>query len=136
LTPDCIKPGADKLKAVVTAAAAPNNVTEVRAFLGLCNFFCGHVRNFVQLAVPLNLLTTSKCQWKGGPLPADANKAFKELKSVLISEPAVHYPDPNLPYALITEAYLANDQNPGGNSAIFAQILPDKEFQVISYASW
>jgi hypothetical protein len=47
----------------------------------------------------------------------------------------VHYPDPNLPYTLITEAYPANNQNPGGYSTILAQILPDKEFQVISYAS-
>jgi hypothetical protein len=73
---------------------------------------------------------------EGGPLPADAKKAFKELKSVLISEPAVHYPDPNLPYTLITEANPTNDQNPGGYSTILAQILPDNEFQVIIYASW
>ena len=38
LTPDGIKPGADKLKAVA-AAKPPNNITEARAFLGLCNFF-------------------------------------------------------------------------------------------------
>jgi hypothetical protein len=49
LTPDGIKPGADKLKAVA-AAKPPNNITEVRAFLGLCNFFRGHVRNFAQMA--------------------------------------------------------------------------------------
>ncbi len=28
------------------AAEPPNDNTEVRAFLGLCNFFRGHVRNF------------------------------------------------------------------------------------------
>ena len=134
LTPDGIKPGADKLKAVA-AAKPPNDITEVRAFLGLCNFFRGHVRNFAQMAAPLNLLTTNTCEWKGGPLPADAEKAFKELKSVLISEPVVHYPNPNLPYALITEACSADSSNPGGYSAILAQIRPDGEFEVISYAS-
>ena len=115
--------------------APPNDITEVRAFLGLCNFFRGHVRNFAQMAAPLNLLTTNTCEWKGGPLPADAEKAFKELKSVLISEPVVHYPNPNLPYALITEACSADSSNPGGYSAILAQIRPDGEFEVISYAS-
>jgi hypothetical protein len=64
-----------------------------------------------------------------------AGKAFKELKSVLISEPVIHYPNPNLPYALITEACLADSSNPGGYSAILAQIKPDGEFEVISYAS-
>ncbi len=87
------------------------------------------------MAAPLNLLTTNTCEWKGGPLPADAKKAFKELKSVLISEPVVQYPNPNLPYALITEACSADSSNPGGYSAILAQIKPDREFEVISYAS-
>jgi hypothetical protein len=53
----------------------------------------------------------------------------------LISEPVVHYPDPSLPYALITEACSADSTNPGGYSAILAQIKPDGEFEVISYAS-
>jgi hypothetical protein len=60
LTPDGIKLGADKLKPVA-AAKLPNNISKVRAFLGLCNFFRGHVRNFAQLAAPLNMLTTNMC---------------------------------------------------------------------------
>jgi hypothetical protein len=134
LTPDGIKPGADKLKAVA-AAKLPNDITEVRAFLGLCNFFRGHVRNFAQMAAPLNLLTTNMCEWKGGPLSADTEKAFKELISVLISEPVNYYPNPNLPYALITEPCSADSSNPGSYSAILAQINPDGQFEVISYAS-
>ena len=47
----------------------------------------------------------------------------------------MHYPNPNLPYALITEACSADSSNPGGYSAILAQIKPDGEFEVISYAS-
>jgi hypothetical protein len=66
LTPDGIKPGADKFKAVA-AVKPPNDISEVRACLGLCNFFRGHVRNFAQMAAPLNLLTTNTCEWKGGP---------------------------------------------------------------------
>ncbi len=58
LTPDGIKTGADKLKAVA-AAKLPNDITEARAFHGLCNFFRGHVRNFAQMVAPLNLLTTN-----------------------------------------------------------------------------
>ncbi len=125
LTPDGIKPGADKLKAVA-AAKPPNDITEIRAFLGLCNFYRGHVRNFAQMVAPLNLLTTNTCEWKRGPLPADAEKAFKELKSMLISEPVVHYPNPNLPYALITEACSADSSNPGGYSAI---LIKSDEYQ-------
>ena len=133
LTQGKIKPGADKLKAVA-AVKLPNDITIVRVLLGLCNFFRGHVRNFTQLAAPLNLLTTNTCEWKGGPLLVDAEKAFKELKPVLISKTVVHYPNPSLPYALIT-ACSADSSNPGGYSTISAQIKPDGEFEVISYAS-
>jgi hypothetical protein len=45
LTEEGIKPGTDKLKAVKNAQL-PSNVHDVRQFLGLRNFFRGHVRNF------------------------------------------------------------------------------------------
>jgi hypothetical protein len=45
----------------VAAATLPKDITKVRAFLGLCNFFRGHVRNFAQL------LTTNTCEGKGAP---------------------------------------------------------------------
>jgi hypothetical protein len=51
-----IKPGVDKLKAVKNAPP-PSNVHEVRQFLGLCNFFHGHVRNFAQIILSLTALT-------------------------------------------------------------------------------
>jgi len=134
LTPEGIKPGSGKLKAVA-AAKPPNDIHEVRGFLGLCNFFRGHVRNFAQMTAPLNRLTTNDCEWKNGPLPADAEKAFKELKTILISEPVVHYPVPTLPYALITDATQSDSKSAGGYGAILVQIKSNGEFQVISYAS-
>ncbi len=42
LTEEGIIPGTDKLKAVKNAPP-PSNMHEVRQFLGLCNFFWGHV---------------------------------------------------------------------------------------------
>ncbi len=79
LTEEGIKPGTDKLKAVKNAPP-PSNVHEVRQFLGLCNFFWGHVCNFAQLTSPLTTLTKIDCSWKGGQLPPDALKAFQELQ--------------------------------------------------------
>ena len=60
LTPEGVKPGIDKLKAV-SGALPPNDVHEVRQFLGLCNFFRGHVKNFAQITAPLNALTRKDC---------------------------------------------------------------------------
>jgi hypothetical protein len=112
LTEQGILPGTDKLKAVKNTPP-PANVHEVRQFLGLCNFFRCHVRNFAQLTSPLTALTKKECAWKGGALPPDALTAFKELLTYLCSEPVVDYPRKNQPYALIADASLGDDKKPG-----------------------
>jgi hypothetical protein len=40
--------GTDKLKAVKDAKP-PENVKQIHQYLGLCNFFRGHIQNFVQV---------------------------------------------------------------------------------------
>ncbi len=96
----------------------PKNVHEIRQFLGLCNFFRTHVRNFAQISSPLTALTRKESPWKTGPLPEDALKAFRELQSILCSEPVVDYPRKNRPYSLITDAALGDEKNDGGLGAI------------------
>jgi hypothetical protein len=134
LTEEGIKPGTDKLKAVKNAPL-PSNVHEVRQFLGLCNFFRGHVRNFAQLTSPLTALTKKECPWKGGQLPPDALQAFLELQTYLCSEPIVDYPHSNRPYALIVNASLGDDKKPGGLGAILTQMNSNGQHCVIAYAS-
>ena len=134
LTEEGIKPGSDKLRAVA-AAGPPANVHEVRQFLGLCNFFRTHVRNFAQISAPLTKLTRKDCGWKSGSLPPDSLKAFRELQTCLCSEPVVDYPRRDRPYALITDAALGDDKNPGGLGAILTQVKQNGEHCVIAYAS-
>jgi hypothetical protein len=134
LTESGIKPGSDKLKAVA-AAKPPSNVHEIRQFLGLCNFFRTHVRNFAQISGYLSALTKKESTWKSGPLPADAPKAFRELHTCLCSEPIVYYPRRDRPYALIVDAALGDDAHPGGLGAILSQINKSGEHCVIAYAS-
>ena len=83
--------GSDKLKAI-RDVAPPSYVIEVRQFLGLCNFFRNHVKNFTQISAPLAALTRKDIEWKASPLPTDAMKAFKELQTILISDPVMAYP--------------------------------------------
>ena len=81
LTEEGIKPGIDKLKSV-GLAAPPNSVREVRQFLGLCNFFRTHVKNFAQISAPLTALTRKDCQWEAGDMPSDAQKVLENFKAV------------------------------------------------------
>jgi hypothetical protein len=82
LTEEGIKPGTDKLKAVKNAPL-PSNVHEVRQFLGLCNFFHGHVCNFAQLTSPLTALTKKSAHGKAANFLLTPFKPF--LNSKLIS---------------------------------------------------
>ncbi len=79
LTPLGILPGADKLKAERNSEP-PKNVHEVRQFMGLCNFFRSHSRNFAQIGSPLHKLTFMETKWKGSKLPEECLKVFNKLK--------------------------------------------------------
>ncbi len=124
LTEEGIKPGTDKLKAVKNASPPPS-VHKVRQWLGLCNFFRGHVRNFAQLTSPSTALTKKECAWKGGQLPPESFKAFQKIQTFLCSEPVVDYPRRNRPYAQIVNARLGDDKKPGGLGTIFTQVNQD-----------
>jgi len=56
LTAEGIKPGQGKLKAI-KEAKAHTDVKSIRSFVGLCNFFCNHIKDFAIIAAPLFKLT-------------------------------------------------------------------------------
>jgi hypothetical protein len=64
LTQKGIFPDTDKLKAVKDAKP-PENVKQIRQFLGLCNLFRGHIQNFAQITLPLTNLMKKDSGWKG-----------------------------------------------------------------------
>jgi hypothetical protein len=129
-----IRPGFDKLKAV-RGAKPPENVKKVRQFLGLCNFFRNHVKNFAAVTAPLTKLTWKDSPWKMGPLPEESLTAFRQLQTVLCSEPVLAFPRRNRPYSLITDAACGDDKQEGGLGAILAQTDDQGNPRVIAYAS-
>jgi hypothetical protein len=82
------RPGAIKTESIRNWRA-PNDVTQIRQFLGLCSFFRRTIESFDQTAGPLTKLTRKDSAWKGGPLPEDAQKAFEKLQSKLSSRPCL-----------------------------------------------
>ncbi len=134
LSKDGIFPGTDKLKAV-RDAEPPQSIKQIRQFLGLCNFFIGHIQNLAQITLPLTDLTKKDAGWKRGSLPENALRAFCHLQSFLCSQPVLAYPRSDRQYALITDASFGDENTAGGLSAILTQIDKEGRFYVIAYAS-
>jgi hypothetical protein len=78
----------NKVEAVVKWER-PTNVTEVRSFLGLADYYRQFVEGFSRLAMPLTLLTQKnvKFEWT-----EECERSFQELKSRLTSVPILIIP--------------------------------------------
>jgi len=113
LTPEGIKPGEAKLKAIKNAGP-PNDVKEIQFFMGLCNFFRNHIQDFAITAAPLFKLTRQDSGYLSDPLPATALQAFKILQTQLSKQPALAFSRADQNYLLITKAYTPDQDYPGG----------------------
>jgi hypothetical protein len=88
----------------------PPNVSALRAFLGLCNYYASYVRMFADLAAPLQeKLKLPRELSKAGskhklPWTQAELEAFERLKAALVADPALYGLDPSKPYALKTDA--------------------------------
>jgi hypothetical protein len=100
LTPDSIKVDDNKVTAI-KQWTEPKNITELRSFLGLANYYRRFVRDFSKIAAPLTWLLKKDVpyQWT-----VDHQRAFDNLKSALSTTPVIISPDPDKPYLLTTDA--------------------------------
>ena len=79
----------------------PTNVKDVRSTLGFANYYCWFVPGYAGIASPLTLLTKKNIEWNWGPVQ---RRAFSKLKSALCNEPLLIFPNPKLPYTVVTDA--------------------------------
>ncbi len=71
----------DKIEAVVNAPI-PTNVTELRSFLGLLNYYRSFLPNIATILHPLNQLLQSNIEWKW---TRECQHAFEKSKDLLTS---------------------------------------------------
>jgi len=79
----------EKIKAV-HEWKPPQNVSQVRSFLGLAGFYRRFVKNFSSIAAPINQLTKKDIPFHWGK---EQENAFEELKKRLTSAPLLALPD-------------------------------------------
>jgi len=77
--------------------ASSPNVTDVRSFLGFTNFYRRFIRNFSEVAKPLNALLQKDAKWEWTAIQF---KAFEHLKTLLCSKPILVFPSMIEPFSL------------------------------------
>ena len=118
-----LRPNPAKISAV-KEFPIPKNVKDLRAFLGLCNYYRRFVKGFALIASPLNKLTSKNVKFSWSP---ECQTAFETLKKALISAPILSYPDFHLP------SHLFVDASQTGIGLTLGQIVDGVE-RVIAYA--
>uniref|UniRef100_A0A8C1X837 Gypsy retrotransposon integrase-like protein 1 n=1 Tax=Cyprinus carpio TaxID=7962 RepID=A0A8C1X837_CYPCA len=98
-----VSPDPEKLRAV-EAWVTPQNITQLRAFLGLAGYYRRFIKDFAQIAAPLNsmLWGTSKRRTRSATGKIDGwawgtaqDIAFNKLKESLLQAPILAYADLN-----------------------------------------
>jgi len=68
----------------------PRNVKDVRKFLGLANYYRRFIKNFAQVARPMNVLTRKDMKWRW---EGEEQATFDKLKRAFMTRPVLAAPD-------------------------------------------
>ena len=120
-----LAPDPEKVKAVAEYEQ-PENLTELRRFMGLVSYYRRFVSGFSDIASPLHKLMQKDVRFIWN---TECDDAFKTLKEQLITCPILSFPDNKGEFMLYTDA------SDVGVGAILTQKLANGEEKVISYAS-
>ena len=103
-----IQPDLTKTEAIKTAPP-PENISDLRSFLGTCGYVAKFIRNFANIVEPLRKLARKKQKWSWENEQTKANEALKESLS---REPVLAC------FRLDASTFVGTDASPVGLSAI------------------
>lgn len=104
----------------------PKNITELRAFIGLINYYGRFIKRLSYLLRPLNNLLKKNAPFKW---TTECEVAFKRAKIEFEKEEILIPYDSELPIVLATDA------SPYGVGAVLSHVLPDRTERIIQCAS-
>ena len=115
-----------KVEAILRAPD-PENLQQLRSFLGLLNYYGKFIPNLASMVHPLNQLLQKDAKWTWTP---DCAEAFLAAKQALNSSKVLAHYDPSLPITL------AGDASAYGIGSVISHVLPDGSEKPIAFASW
>ena len=102
----------------------PKNVKNVRAFLGMAQFYRRYIKSFATIALPLNKLLRkdNKFVWS-----EECQVAFETLKKALVTAPVLAFPQFDKPFILAVDA---SDESIG---YVLSQLDADNREHPVAY---
>ena len=120
-----LHPLPEKVRAVEDAPA-PQDVAQLRSYLGLLSYYSKFLPNLSTVTGPLHQLLSASRAWRWGP---EEEKAFQASKQLLVSSQLLVHYDPSL------ELILSCDASAYGLGAVLSHKLPDGSEKPIAFAS-
>ncbi|KAL0892417.1 hypothetical protein ABMA27_015532 [Loxostege sticticalis] len=100
ISKDGVKVDPDKVEAIVRIPR-PEDITQLRSFLGIVNFYAKFVKNISTILFPLYKLLKKGVTWKWSK---DSEMAFNKIKNILTSAEGLAHYDPSKPLTLTCDA--------------------------------
>lgn len=119
-----LRPDPEKVESILNLPR-PNNVTEIRRFVGTASWYRRFIPNFSSILTPLSNLTRKHAKWNWTP---ECDAAFRKIKEHLVTAPILHCPDFTKTFILQTDA------SAYGIGAVLSQEHDDGE-RVVCYLS-
>ena len=116
----------DEKVIAIREAPKPRNVSELRAFLGIINYYSKFLPNLSAKLSPLYNLLRKKVRWTWGP---QHDAAFQSAKVALQTDSLLVHFDPTKPIVL------ACDASNYGLGAVLSHVMDDGQERPIAYAS-
>lgn len=120
-----IHPLDDKVSAIKNAPI-PKNVQELRAFLGMLNYYGKFIHNVSSILAPLHVLLRKEHPWCWGEKQM---AAFRQAKRALSSDRVLLHFDPK------RQIVISCDASPVGVAAVLSQVDDNGDEKPVAYAS-
>ena len=120
-----LQPTAEKIRAI-KEAPVPENLTQLKSFLGLVNYYAKFVSNLSSILAPLYLLLQKESPWQWGP---EQQSAFDVAKEQLFSDSLLAHYDMN------KDLILSCDASSYGVGAVLSHLMENGDERPVAYAS-